>query len=638
MYKFWCQGRSVYFKNESFLRKKFVSQANLTNKNKSVRIGCASGFWGDTSTAAPQLVRKGNINYLVFDYLSEITMSLLVRAKQKNPEYGYCPDFIQHSIGPLLPEIKEKGIKVISNAGGINPLSCAKVLQSLCKQQNIELNIAVITGDDLMPRLKEIKEELVNQLPKGIHSMNAYLGAGPIARALDLGADVVITGRCVDSAVTLAPLIHTFNWKSYDYDLLAAGSLAGHLIECGAQVTGGIFTDWESVHGWDDIGFPIVECYSNGEFIVTKPHSTGGLISKATVSEQIVYEIGDPDNYMLPDVTCSFSQAKLSVVSRDDPAVMVKNVYGKPPSVDYKVSATFMDGFRATAVCPVVGPNSSVKGERVADAIIKSVIVLELVSVLCRRMFQENGFEDFSKINVELLGTEGKYQFSREPVNKRDVVLWLAVQHKQKEALEIFAREIAPAGTGMAPGLTAIVGGRPTVAPVLKLYSFQYPKEKVEIFIHLNGVMVEKYRDCTEKYREYNQKVDRVEILTQECVNIANSKKNQHSGVCTLGTLAYTRSGDKGNDANIGVICREKEYYNCIKDIVTAEAVEEYFKHFFEGTANKCRVKRYELPGIFAFNFVLEEVLGGGGVASLRSDPQGKGLGQMLLDFKVTLS
>lgn len=591
------------------------------HQKKNIRIGCASGFWGDTSVSAPQLVNNGGIDYLVFDYLSEITMSLLARIKQKNPEFGYAPDFIHFAVGPQIKKIKEKGIKVISNAGGINPLSCAKALQKMCDKSGVKLRIAVITGDDLMSQIDDIKG--ITQLPESITSMNAYLGAGPIKRALDLGADVVITGRCVDSAVTLAPLMHEFNWKENDYDLLASGSLAGHLIECGAQVTGGIFTDWEMVPDWDNIGFPIVDCTADGNFVVTKPPNTGGLVTTATVSEQLVYEIGDPENYLLPDVTCSFSGVQLDNVMDNGPlnsSVAVQGAKGKRPSDSYKVSATFMDGYRVTAVCPVVGPYAATKAQRTAESIIKR----------CRRMFKVVGLKDFKIIHIEHLGSEGSYGSHAHNLEQRESVLWLAVEHEQKAALEIFSREIAPAGTGMAPGLTGIVGGRPTVSPVLKLHSFLYPKENVKIDIHIDGEKVETYEEPLLTENE-TSKEEVEQPLAQPL------RKRSIKGSCTfpLSALAYTRSGDKGNSANIGVICRNPGYYPFLKEALTPEAVGQYFSHCFEDGNYETRVKRYELPGTSAFNFVLEDVLGGGGIASLRSDPQGKGFGQMMLDFKV---
>nr|XP_040037373.1 uncharacterized protein LOC120822080 isoform X5 [Gasterosteus aculeatus aculeatus] len=274
-----------------------------------VRIGCASGFWGDTAASVPQLIHGGALDFLVFDYLSEITMSLLTAAKSKTPNLGYAPDFVHVALAPFINDIHRKGIRVVSNAGGVNPLACAEAIQEVIRKAGLDLKVAVVTGDDLMPHrssLSEVKlaaDGSTRPLPRSLHSMNAYLGAQPIRRCLDLGADIVVSGRCVDSAVVLGPLMHSFGWGRTDYDLLASGSLAGHLIECGAQSTGGVFTDWHKVPDWDLMGFPVVEVSSDGSFVLSKPPGTGGLVSFGTAAEQLVYEIGDPRRYLLPDVT-----------------------------------------------------------------------------------------------------------------------------------------------------------------------------------------------------------------------------------------------------------------------------------------------------------------------------------------------
>ncbi|XP_061188925.1 uncharacterized protein LOC133197098 [Saccostrea echinata] len=596
---------------------------------KTVRIGCASGFWGDTAVSAPQLIYGGQIDYLVFDYLAEVTMSLLIGAKHKNSEMGYAPDFISVAMAPFIKDIKEKGIKVISNAGGVNPQGCAAALKAVCENAGISLNIAVVTGDDLMPKLKTLQDDCIVDMqsgkpfPKSVVSMNAYLGAGPIARALELGADVVITGRCVDSSVVLGPLVHTFGWQWTDFNNLAAGSLAGHLVECGAQVTGGIFTDWEKVPGWDHIGFPIVECASSGEFIVTKPKGTGGLVTRATVSEQLLYEIGDPEHYMLPDVCCDFSQVQLEEVDASgDTAVHVSGAKGHPPTGEFKVCAVYPDGFRATAAACVGGVNAKAKAEKTAQEILKR----------CRRIFAQLNLDDFTNVNLEVIGSEHMYgPKSRVPQGVRDALLWLAVHHKNKKALEFFAKEIAPAGTGMAPGLTNIIGGRPRVNPVLKLFSFLYPRSNVQVDIQLNGEHVEQYQFPDIPMSEYmTQNVTPPSKTVEESL-----PKGDYS--FRLEELAYTRSGDKGNSANIGVIARHPDILPYLRQAITPETVEQYFSHLFENEKlpTHQKVQRYDVPGVWGLNFVLQDVLGGGGIASLRSDPQGKAMGQMLLDFEI---
>ena len=322
---------------------------------KKIRIGCASGFWGDTSTAAKQLVEKGNLDYLVFDFLSEVTMSILARAKLKNPKMGYAIDFIDQ-LKPVLKNIKKKKIKVISNAGGINPHACKHTLQKEAEKLDLKLNIAVIEGDDILSELPSLKNQEVKEmekdsfLPDSCLSINAYLGSSGIVKALDEGADIVITGRVVDSALVLGPLMHEYHWGASDYDLLSAGSLAGHIIECGAQCTGGNFTDWKKIKGFDNMGFPFVDVFKNGDFIVSKPPGTGGVVTFGTVAEQFLYEIGNPKEYILPDVICDFTNVTIKDLGSDK--VMVQGAKGWPPTNNYKVSATYMNCLLYTSPSP----------------------------------------------------------------------------------------------------------------------------------------------------------------------------------------------------------------------------------------------------------------------------------------------
>src|SRR5579862_5763765 len=265
-----------------------------------VRIGCGCGFWGDSAAGPAQLVRHGDIQVLMLDYLAEITLSLLARARARRPELGYTGDFVTAVLKPLAADIAARRIKLVTNAGGVNPGGCGSAVRALLQELRVPLSVAVVQGDAVMERLPQWREEgrrdLDGQpLPQAVQSANAYLGAWPIAQALDAGADIVITGRCADSALALGPLLHFFGWQEEDLDRLALGSLAGHIIECGPQATGGIFTDWRAVAaGWDEMGYPIVDCSADGSFIVTKPAGTGGQVSAATVAEQITYEVHDP--------------------------------------------------------------------------------------------------------------------------------------------------------------------------------------------------------------------------------------------------------------------------------------------------------------------------------------------------------
>uniref|UniRef100_A0A8P4KDD2 Uncharacterized protein n=1 Tax=Dicentrarchus labrax TaxID=13489 RepID=A0A8P4KDD2_DICLA len=599
-----CNGRFVRFGSSA--------DRSSCRGSRPVRVGCASGFWGDTATSVPQLIYGGKLDFLVFDYLSEITMSLLTAAKAKMPNLGYAPDFVQAALAPFINDIHRKGIRVVSNAGGVNPLACADAIQEVIKKAGLDLKVAVVTGDDLMPHrtcLSDVKMAdeggSRQKLPRTLHSMNAYLGALPIRRCLDLGADIVVTGRCVDSAVALGPLMHAFGWERTEYDLLAAGSLAGHLIECGAQSTGGIFTDWHKVPDWDNMGFPVVECSSDGSFVLSKPPKTGGLVSFGTVAEQLVYEIADPRRYLLPDVTCDFSQVVIEEVAGvEGGAVRVTGAKGFAPSQDYKVCATYMDGFRATAVCPVGGPRAAEKARRTADSIIKRT----------KRIFKQLGLEDFSSVNVQVLGAEDTYGANACSKGSREAVIWMAVHHKQKKALELFAREVAPAGTGAAPGLTGIVGGRPRVSPVLKPFFFLHPKSELKVDVHVGGELAESLAEAEPDAREQEAPPTSAEDAPD-----AELPSGPHS--YRLEELAYTRSGDKGDSANIGVIARHPLFFPYLKKHLTSSVVAEYFSHLIQPGVNDA-VTRYTLPGIHGLNFVLQSSLGGGGVASLRSDPQ----------------
>ncbi|ETE62411.1 hypothetical protein L345_11833 [Ophiophagus hannah] len=408
------------------------------------------------------MLYRGKLDFLVFDYLSEITMSLLARAKAKSPDLGYVPDFVSIAMAPYIEDIRRKGVRVISNAGGMNPLGSAAALHQVARNANVDLKIAVITGDDLMGehrffiiilqlnniRNTIIKEENGKLLPENIQSMNVYLGI----RKKEEWEEKPMGVTFIHPWGMWGPL---FGWTRDEFSLLAAGSLAGHLIECGAQCTGGIFTDWHTVPNWHNIGFPIVEASCDGSFTVSKAPNTGGLVTFGTVAEQLVYEIGNPKAYLLPDVTCDFSQVSLTEIAGiDDGVVKVQGAKGLPPSQFYKVNATYLDGFRATACCPMGGPRATEKGKRMAESILERT----------RIMFNQQGYQDYSAVNLQILGSEETYgSHAKQNIDggPREVVIWLAVFHKQKEALEIFSREIAPAGTGMAPGVTAIIGGRP---------------------------------------------------------------------------------------------------------------------------------------------------------------------------------
>jgi Acyclic terpene utilisation family protein AtuA len=601
--------------------------------DKVIRIGGASGYWGDASIATPQLLASGNLDYLVYDYLAEVTMSIMARARAKDPNQGFATDFVTATLKPHLKDIAKQGIKVISNAGGVNPQACAQLIRSQISDQGLDLKVAVVMGDDLISKKVMFAEKNIKEMFSGsnfpavdsIASINAYLGAFPIAHALNEGADIVITGRCVDSAVTLAACIHEFGWQRGDYDKLAQGSLAGHILECGTQATGGNFTDWELVaESLPFAGYPIAEIKASGEFICTKPENSGGIVSVGTLCEQMLYEIGDPQAYLLPDVICDFSQVEIS--QQDDNRVLVKNAKGLAAPDSYKVSTTYADGFRGGLVFTLYGRHADKKAQLMADnAIIRA-----------KQMLSHVGLSDFSDICIEIIGTESHYGKQRQIAHAREVDIKIAATHESPKGIGILLKEVTGMALTSPPGLTAFAGGRPKPSPVVRLFSMTVPKGDVTIEVDINGE-VSTFSDVD---NTVNQNRSVPDPAKAPCASLGSEAEAMFTEAMfteamvtvPLVNLAWGRSGDKGNKANIGIIARREEFLPYICDALSVEHITELFEHFLVGT-----VERFYLPGSHALNFLLHDVLGGGGMASLRNDPQGKGYSQILLDQPISV-
>ncbi|HSB99617.1 MAG TPA: acyclic terpene utilization AtuA family protein, partial [Burkholderiaceae bacterium] len=430
--------------------------------------------------------------------------------------------------------------------------------------------------------------------------------------ALERGADIVVTGRCVDSAVTLGPLIREFGWSPSDYDRLAGGSLAGHIIECGCQATGGLYTDWRDVPDWAHIGYPVVECNDDGGFVLTKPPGTGGLVRSACVAEQLLYEIGDPASYLLPDVTCDFRQVRIEQV--DEQHVRVGGARGRAPTTTYKVSSTQLDGFRCAGMLAIVGIDAAAKAQRTGEAIVERT----------RGILQQMGLSDYTAVRIELFGAESLYGPHARTRGTREAMVRVVVDHPVKKALDMFAREIAPAGTSWSPGTTGASAGRPSPSPLIKPFSFLLDKARAPASVSIGGerVGVEIPAGDAEPLPPAPTAEPAVWVDPADEVLID----------VPLVKLAHGRSGDKGDISNIGLVARRPEWLPLLWQRVTPEVVQGYFAHLAKG-----RVERFLLPGIDAINFMLHDALDGGGPASGRFDPLGKGMAQMLLDMPVAV-
>lgn len=592
---------------------------------KSIRIGGAGGFWGEALHATPQLLAGGKLDYLVFDYLAEITMSIMARARAKNPDQGYATDFVTGVMAPHLKDIAARGVKVISNAGGVNPAACGAAVRELIKNAGLDLKVAVVAGDDLLDRAQDLAGGSHAEMFSGaafppvdaIASINAYLGAFPIADALDRGADIVITGRVVDSAVTLGACIHAFGWTRDDHNLLAAGTLAGHIIECGPQATGGNFTDWRDVA--DDlnaIGYPIAEVSPDGSFVCSKPPKTGGKVSVGTVCEQMVYEIGDPQAYLVPDVVCDFSAVHVTQSGPDE--VTVTGARGLPAPDTYKVCTTYSDGWRGGLMMAFIGLDAADKARTYAETSIKRA----------QNILRQANAADFTETSIEIIGDDSQYGAAARDIASREVVMKLAAKHPDARGIGVLLKEVTGLALATPAGLTSFAGGRPKPSPVVRLFSFALPKDALSITVDVDG-------NVTTLETEKGVAFDPSKL--ERPADPAGPASHGSMVDVPLVKLAWARSGDKGDKANIGIIARDESYLPYISASVTEHAVATRFSHFLDSSNGGGNVERFFLPGSHAFNFLMDDALGGGGVASLRADPQAKAYAQILLDHPVSV-
>ena len=590
-----------------------------------MKIGGASGYWGDASQATEQLLKHDDLDFIVYDYLAEITMAILARVKAKDQSAGYATDFISEAMVPNLSRISETSTKIISNAGGVNPSACAMLLREKIAEQGLSLKVAVIEGDNLLPNIDSIFDLNPTEMFSGsefpdkakIGSINAYFGAQPIVKALEKGADIVVTGRCVDSAVTLAACMYNFGWPSDDFDLLSAGSLIGHLLECGTQITGGNFTDWKSIKGtFDQIGYPIAEIEKDGKAYITKAKDTGGVVSFGTVAEQMLYEIGDPENYLLPDVNCDFSQVEIKEIERD--RVYVSGARGKPPSESYKVCLTYEAGFRGGHLFGFYGSDATDKANAFAKAAISR----------SRYSLEKKNLEPFIEESVEIIGSGSQFGTQKNTQDSNEVFAKIAVKHESPKGVGIFLKDATGLGLSSPPGLSGFAGARPKPSPILSLFSFLYKKENIGFTLQYDNFPSEPIT-INNLVNLPSPNAPGISLKP----NFSNLDEEGHLREVCLEDIAWGRSGDKGNKANVGIIARHPNLLPYIWETFSENKIADIFSHFLEND----KVDRHFLPGISGINFVLHEVLGGGGTSSLRNDPQGKGYAQILLSCKIKI-
>ncbi|WP_028584060.1 acyclic terpene utilization AtuA family protein [Desulfogranum mediterraneum] len=578
---------------------------------EKIVIANAGGFWGDEAAALRRQLEGGPIDYLTMDYLAEITMIILSRQLARDPGTGYAADFLT-AIGDCLQTIHDRRITVITNAGGMNPQACARALEKILNQQGLELPIATVSGDNLLPELARLVGQghdfphLSSGQPLGslldrLVSANAYLGARPIVEALGQGARVIITGRCYDAASVVAPFVHEFGWNWQEYDKLAGALLAGHLIECGSQSTGGNCSCWQEVPSFLNMGYPLVEAAADGSFVLTKHPGTGGMVTLQTAKEQLLYEIGDPRAYICPDVVADFTTPILEQLGPD--RVGVRGVKGQQPPAQLKVSVNYRAGYKVSGLLVVSGPEALAKGRIFAE------------------MFWDRvGRDGLLETRTDYVGYSACWGESAAPeVEPNEILLRFSARGKERSRLELLSREVAGLILAGPPGVT-VFGGRPPVVPAYGYWPTLVERSQVTARLELAGEELQ--LNCDQGACGPPRLVSREKLP-------AGGEGRARVRV-PLGRIAHARSGDKGDLVNIGVAARTASLYPELLRELTPERLSRFFASNVHGP-----IERFRLDNLAALNFVLHQALGGGGTVSLLLDNQGKTLAQALLTMEV---
>lgn len=592
---------------------------------KKIRIGNASGYWGDDPEALKRQVNGGPLDYITMDFLAEVTMSILKKQHQKDSSLGYAKDFVE-MLSSVAASLVEKKICVISNAGGINPVGCAKAIRKMADSLGVELRIAVVHGDDILDRVSDLvasgnqlanmeTSEPISQVADRLQAANVYFGARSVVKALEeYDPHVVVTGRVTDTGITLAPMIHQFGWEWDDWDKLASGIVAGHLIECGSQVTGGNYTDWRQVDSFDQIGYPVIEMAEDGDFCLTKHHGTGGLVNADTVREQLFYEMGNPGAYLTPDVTVDFSSIEVLDDGRD--RVLIQNVKGERPTPFFKVSLAYADGYKIHSSILVSGPKATEKAQAFA------------------KIFWDRLKETPQETLTEFLGWNACHGNLVSNAYSSEVVLRLSARDPDPEILKRFNRQVAALILSGPPGV-AILSPTGRVAGVVSYWPALLDKKAVAPKV------------CQFTDREVNhvdlQGASMGDFDPQKaCLYMTTAERSSNKKAVVsdveqlqlpIGAICLARSGDKGDSVNIGLLARCDEAYSFIREHVTAQWVKDVFRDLCGG-----KVLRFELAGLRGLNFILENALGGGGSCTLQADAQGKTFSQAMLMQPVAVS
>jgi hypothetical protein len=563
------------------------------SQRHAVTFASTSGFWGDSQFALSEVLASSHtIDFLISDYLSEVTLGLMAKMGQVHENSKYAKDFLVQ-YGPEFTKIAKRKIKVVTNAGGLDPLALGELVKEYLSKHQIDLKVAVVTGDSLAEPIHFLKEDFL--------SANAYLGAAPIASALNKGADIVITGRVADSSLVLGCAQYSFDWKMDQFDLLAQGSLAGHLIECGGQVSGGNHTDWQNVIDLSKVSYPLCKVRSDGQVSICLLDPSESRLTREHILEQVLYEIGNPAHYVLPDVICNFSE--LEVTEEEDGSVKIIGAKGLPAPEKLKVIETKVNGYRLSCPIVYVGQDADLKASRSLEAVMGKV----------NRNLARRSMEPISNYQIEVVGA-----------GALSVTGILSAADNRKEVLHALSSEIASAALLMAPGAVSLLGGRKKPTSLIETAASYIDRKDINCEVHLED---EVWSVSHEVSSSFNGKPKSAEEKPP-----FDSILDTHR--VALSELIYARSGDKGNDANIGIIARDERFFPFLCQVINDELIKKIFFYYIDDGSE---IHFFPIKKLSSMNILMKDVLGGGGLSSLNIDSQAKGFASMLLAQEVEI-